>query len=65
MLTYWDVRRELAEGSLVLVKLNDATPELLSITAVLPTRQQVPQRVRVFIECLEAALKKEQSLHEP
>ncbi|MEE4148447.1 LysR family transcriptional regulator [Pseudomonas viridiflava] len=65
MLTYWDVRRELAEGSLVLVKLNDATPELLSITAVLPTRQQVPQRVRVFIECLEAVLNKEQNLHEP
>ncbi|MFB3301733.1 LysR substrate-binding domain-containing protein [Pseudomonas sp. AMR01] len=58
MLTYWDIRNELAEGSLVLVSLEDVIPEQLSITAVLPTRQQVPHRVRVFVDCLEAELKK-------
>ncbi|MBC3953590.1 LysR family transcriptional regulator [Pseudomonas triticifolii] len=62
MLTYWDIRSELAQGVLRLVELNDATPEQLSITAVLPTRQQVPHRVRVFIEHLEIELNKEQSL---
>ncbi|QHF03257.1 LysR family transcriptional regulator [Pseudomonas asturiensis] len=62
MLTYWDIRSELAQGVLRLVELNDATPEQLSITAVLPTRQQVPHRVRVFIEHLETELNKEQSL---
>lgn len=62
MLTYWDIRSELAQGVLKLVELNDAIPEQLSITAVLPTRQQVPHRVRVFIEHLETELNKEQSL---
>ncbi|USW03817.1 LysR family transcriptional regulator [Pseudomonas pergaminensis] len=60
MLTYWDIRNELAEGSLVMVNLEDVLPEQLSITAVLPTRQQVPYRVRVFVEHLEAELKKDQ-----
>ncbi len=62
MLTYWDIRSELAQGVLKLVELNDAVPEQLSITAVLPTRQQVPHRVRVFVEHLETELNKEQSL---
>lgn len=57
MLTYWDIRSELAQGVLKLVELNDAVPEQLSITAVLPTRQQVPHRVRVFVEHLETELK--------
>ena len=56
MLTYWDIRNELAEGSLALVTLADAVPEQLSITAVLATRQHVPRRVRVFVERLERAL---------
>ncbi|NMY53373.1 hypothetical protein HBN63_20675 [Pseudomonas sp. WS 5011] len=46
MLTYRDVRDDLEENSLQLVELEDATPEQLFITAVLPTRQQVPHRVR-------------------
>ncbi|MCF5544173.1 LysR family transcriptional regulator [Pseudomonas salomonii] len=58
MLTYWDIRNELAEGSLALVTLADAVPERLSITAVLATRQHVPRRVRVFVEHLEQALNK-------
>ena len=39
-----------------LVELEDATPEQLFISAVLPTRQQVPNRVRVFLDRLEAVL---------
>jgi DNA-binding transcriptional LysR family regulator len=57
MLTYWDVRNELADGSLALVELEDVVPEQLSIAAVLPTRQYVPNRVRVLLEHLERALK--------
>lgn len=56
MLTYWDIREELLDGRLVQVALADVTPERLAISAVLPTRQQVPHRVRVFLERLEAAL---------
>ena len=56
MLTYGDIRNELAEGSLALVTLADAVPAQLSITAVLATRQHVPRRVRVFVEHLEQAL---------
>ncbi|KPX38420.1 MULTISPECIES: LysR family transcriptional regulator [Pseudomonas syringae group genomosp. 2] len=57
MLTYWDVRQEINEGSLQQVDFEDAMPEQLSVTAVLPTRQRVPHRVRLFIDRLEAALK--------
>jgi DNA-binding transcriptional LysR family regulator len=57
MLTYWDIRNELGDGTLVLVELEDGVPEQLSITAVLPTRQHVPNRVRIFLEQLEGALK--------
>lgn len=56
MLTYWDVRDDLEQDSLRLVELEDATPEQLFISAVLPTRQQVPNRVRVFLDRLEAVL---------
>ncbi len=57
MLTYWDVRNELADGSLVLIELEDVVPEQLSIAAVLPTRQYIPNRVRVLLEHLERVLK--------
>ncbi|MDB6141352.1 MAG: LysR family transcriptional regulator [Pseudomonas sp.] len=57
MLTYWDIRNELGDGTLVLVELEDGVPEQLSIAAVLPTRQHVPNRVRIFLEQLEGALK--------
>lgn len=56
MLTYWDVRDDVENNTLRLVELEGATPEQLFITAVLPTRRQVPQRVRVFLERLEASL---------
>jgi DNA-binding transcriptional LysR family regulator len=57
MLTYWDVRNEVAQGTLVLIELEDVVPEQLSIAAVLPTRQYVPNRVRVLLEHLERVLK--------
>ncbi|MGN2413198.1 LysR family transcriptional regulator [Pseudomonas syringae] len=56
MLTYWDIQQEIREGSLQQIDLEDVIPEQLSITAVLPTRQRVPQRVRLFIDRLEAEL---------
>jgi DNA-binding transcriptional LysR family regulator len=56
LLTYWDVRAELGNGSLVAIALRDAHPQQLSIWAVLPTRKYVPRRVRVFLEALEHSL---------
>jgi len=56
MLTYWDVRDDLDTGALHLVELEDVTPEELFITAILPTRQHVPHRVRVFLDHLETVL---------
>lgn len=56
MLTYWDVRDDLDAGTLRLVELEDVSPEQLFITAILPTRQHVPHRVRVFLQHLETAL---------
>lgn len=58
MLTYWDVRSELGDGSLVLVELEDVVPEQLSITAVLPTRRQIPSRVCVFLDRLQSELER-------
>lgn len=57
MLSYWDVRDDLAAGNLCLLELADAMPEQLFITALLPTRQHVPHRVGIFLQRLEAALK--------
>lgn len=57
MLTYWDVRDDLAAGNLCLLELADAMPEQLFITALLPTRQHVPHRVGIFLQRMEAALK--------
>lgn len=56
MLTYWDIRDDLAAGSLCLVELEDVDPQQLFITAILPTRQHVPHRVGVFLQRLEAVL---------
>lgn len=58
MLTYWDVRSELSDGSLVLAVLEDIVPEQLSITAVLLTRRQIPSRVRVFLDRLQNELER-------
>lgn len=56
MLSYWDVKNDLDSGELKAVALEDAAPECLSITALLPTRQQVPLRVKVFLDMLEEVL---------
>lgn len=56
MLTYWDVRDDLDAGTLRLVELEDVSPEQLFITAILPTRQHVPHRVKTFLLHLEAVL---------
>lgn len=56
MLTYWDIRDDLDAGTLHLVELEDVSPERLFITAILPTRQHVPHRVKVFLQHLETVL---------
>lgn len=56
MLTYWDIRDDLDAGTLHLVELEDFSLEQLFITAILPTRQHVPHRVKVFLQHLETVL---------
>jgi DNA-binding transcriptional LysR family regulator len=55
-LTYWDVRQPLAERKLVRLALEDGDPGGLDVWALLPTRRQMPLRVRVFLDRLEQAL---------
>jgi DNA-binding transcriptional LysR family regulator len=59
MLGYWNVRDELASGQLIEVHLEDAVTEELSVWAVMPSRRFVPERVRVFLDAAEAALRSE------
>lgn len=56
MLTYWDVCKQLADGSLIEVRLEDAAMEQLSVWAVTPTRRYVPTRVSAMLEALEGEL---------
>ena len=56
MLTYWDVFRQLRDGALERVELRDASMEDLSVWAVMPTRRHVPNRVKAFLDALEAEL---------
>jgi DNA-binding transcriptional LysR family regulator len=56
MLTHLDVSRQLSDGSLVQVHLQDATMEQLAVWAITPTRRYVPRRVKVFLDALEAEL---------
>jgi DNA-binding transcriptional LysR family regulator len=53
-LTYWDVFRQLADNSLVQIHLTDAAMEDLSVWAVMPSRQYVPNRVNVFLGALQS-----------
>lgn len=57
MLGYWNVRDELASGQLIEIHLEDAVTEELSVWAVMPSRRFVPERVRVFLDAAEAALR--------
>ncbi|MFP3646702.1 LysR family transcriptional regulator [Paraburkholderia sp. SIMBA_054] len=56
MLTYWDVFRQLTDGSLVQIHLQDASMEKLSIWAVIPSRRYVPNRVNIFLGALQSEL---------
>ncbi len=56
LLTCVDVCRQLKDGSLVQVHLQDASLEELAVWAIMPSRRYVPARVRVFLEALEADL---------
>lgn len=56
LLSEWNVAEDLANGRLVRVDLADAAPEPINIWAVYPTTRLLPQKVRVFITELRAAL---------
>jgi DNA-binding transcriptional LysR family regulator len=56
MLSYWDVFRHLADKSLVLVHLENASMEQLSVWAIMPSRRYVPNRVSVFLGALETEI---------
>lgn len=55
-MTYWNVSTLLAQGDLVRVELEDATPVGLGMWAIFATRRQVPARVRALIDALRARL---------
>ena len=56
MLSYWDVRSDILDGNLQVIILKDAEPESLSITALLPSRQHIPLRIKVFLDQLKEIL---------
>lgn len=55
-IAYWDVRTQLADGTLLRINLADAQLDEVAIWAMFPTRNFVPTRVRVFLEKLKKAL---------
>jgi DNA-binding transcriptional LysR family regulator len=59
LLSFWDVRTQIADGSLQSIILTDAKPKVSNIWAVFPTRQYVPSRVKVFLEALQKAVENE------
>lgn len=56
LLSYWDVKDELAAGRLASVALGDAEPQDLSIWALYPTARYAPPKLRVFLAALERGL---------
>lgn len=56
LLSYWDLRTQLADGTLIAVALADARPKVSSIWAVSSTRHYVPSRVQVFLDALQSAV---------
>jgi DNA-binding transcriptional LysR family regulator len=52
MLTYWDVREQIARGELQRIVLADVDPLEVGIWTVFPTRSHMPARVRAFIDAL-------------
>ena len=56
-LSAWFVRDDLARGALVRVRLEDATPQPLSIWAVYASQRLLPPRTRVFVDALARRLR--------
>jgi DNA-binding transcriptional LysR family regulator len=56
MLTSWDIIRQVRDGTLIVIELQDAEMEDLSIWAVTPSRRFTPTRVKVFLKELEDQL---------
>lgn len=56
MLTSWDIIRQVREGSLEVIDLQDAGMEDLSVWAVTPTRRYTPMRVKLFLTALKDEL---------
>lgn len=56
MMTYWDVHEQIARDELRRIVLNDVKPLEIGIWAVIPTRSQMPARVRAFIDALRDRL---------
>ncbi|MBW4022615.1 MAG: LysR family transcriptional regulator [Proteobacteria bacterium] len=56
MLTYWDVNKQIEGGELRRIVLDDIKPLEVGIWAVVPTRTQMPARVRAFIDALRGRL---------
>lgn len=56
MLTYWDVHEQIRRGELQHIVLADVQPLAIGIWAVVPTRTQMPARVRAFIDALGSRL---------
>lgn len=52
-LSAWDVKDEVANGSLVPVPINGASPRDLAIWAVFPSRRQVLPKLRVLLDRLQ------------
>jgi DNA-binding transcriptional LysR family regulator len=59
LLSFWDVRTQIADGSLRSIILRDAKARMSNVWAVSPTRQYVPSRVKVFLEALQKAVENE------
>ena len=56
MMTYWDVKQQLSDGSLVQLEFADGKLSDLAVWAIFPTRQFLPQRVKVFLDELQKIL---------
>lgn len=61
LLSAWKVAAELDRGTLVAVRL-DEEPQDLGVWAVYPSSRLVPQKVRAFIQALEAKLQADEQL---
>jgi len=55
-LSAWDVKDEVRDGSLVVVRLEGAAPRDLAIWAIYPSRRQVLPKLRVFVDKLQQSL---------